>query len=133
MTKRQLLPNVEDSEWAKDLLVQEWTEPRDDEKEIFFRNLAGVVNEPVPQRLKTWAGEVIAGWIWGFWVMVQVFLIFGVWDNYPAIFGGKWGGVERKAVRGLCWGAGLLGGLVGYKGVSKEYMPVGLGEGRKGK
>lgn len=35
-------------EWDLELRVREWTEPNDGEKEVFFRNLAGVVSEPRP-------------------------------------------------------------------------------------
>jgi hypothetical protein len=120
-----------EGEWDLDLVVQEWTSPLDGQKEIFFRNLAGVISEPKP----AW----VWGWVWGLWIELQIWVVGGELDNYPAVFGGRWGkgtlALEWVIVRAMCLGAGILGGMVGLRGVYEEYTPVELrnGKERKGK
>lgn len=118
--------DVGDEGWNQDLLVREWTDPQDGQKEVFFRNLAGVVSEPKP----TW----VWGWLWGWWIELQVWIVGGELDNYSAIIGGRWRWVEWVVVHAVCVAARVLGGVLGLRGVYGEYTPIELRrEGRKGR
>ena len=127
-------------EWLEeDVAVEEWTDPPDGQKEIFFRNLFSVVSEPAYR--DTWVG----GWMR--WWQVQVVMWEG--DNFevPGFLMG-WGGgagggvmrgwVEGWVVKGLVggWAGGLwvLGRGMGFKGVEEAWTPgyLIMGKGRKG-
>lgn len=83
----------------KDLIVEEWTDPADGQKEVFFRNLFGTLLEPAFEGM--WAGE------WRRWLWIWVVQWEG--DNFLVVvdFGGGW--VERGvilAIMGVLWGMG---------------------------
>lgn len=115
---------VEIEEWEKVLLVREWTDPRDGEKEIFFRNIAGVVNEPKPPLIQN--GHWLLFWIWGWWVEWQIWVIGARGDNFPAILEGKRPIFERLLVHLICWMAVFSGKAIGLKGRYDEYTPLEL-------
>jgi len=117
----------ETADWKLDLLVREWTDPRDGKKEAFFRNLAGVVHDAASW---PWKGQV-GRWLGNRWTEWQVLVIFGALDNYPAILGGRWKDLEWVIVHVLCLILGVLGRLVGLRGEYDEYTPLELrgGEG----
>ena len=112
---------LEEFEWEKDLLVREWTSPRDGQKEIFFRNLAGVIHDSAKWPFGEWS----KGW----WIELQLWVIFGAQDNYPAIFRGKWKVFEWSVVHALCWITAALGKVVGLRGSYEEYTPAQLRDG----
>lgn len=67
----------DDDQYA--LVVKEWTDPADGEKEIFFRSLSSVFMEP--PRLEAM-------------LTLQLFCTFQALDNYPVIFATRWRRVE---------------------------------------
>jgi mannose-6-phosphate isomerase-like protein (cupin superfamily) len=88
-------------------VVMERTIPRDGSKEGFLRNFVSLINDyggSIPQV-----------------PVLQVSKIFADWDNYPA----PEGKFARERGKGLVVGltklVGGLAGLVGYRGVYKEY------------
>ncbi|KAI0140009.1 hypothetical protein F4776DRAFT_571439 [Hypoxylon sp. NC0597] len=90
------------------LVVREWTEPRDGVKEVFFRNLNGLILDV--------AGGSRSG---GALLELELWNLFWRADNYPVILGSGWlGGVATKVVMGA---AVVLGWVVGCKGVYEEY------------
>jgi hypothetical protein len=117
----------DDAEWERDLLVREFSEPRDGEKEVFFRNLAGVVNESKPEYLQN--GNWLLLCIWGWWVEWQVWFVGAEGDNFPAVLGGWGGRLEWVAVHVICWFVVILGRVVGLEGRYDEYTPVELRRG----
>lgn len=122
--KEDVLTVAESKEWKKDLLVREWTEPKDGEKEIFFRNIAGVVNEPKPSLLQS--RHWIVYWMWGWWIEWQIWVIGAEGDNFPAVLRGKHARFEWLLVHGICWIAVLVGKSIGLKGRYDEYTPLEL-------
>ncbi|KAE8323591.1 hypothetical protein BDV39DRAFT_195801 [Aspergillus sergii] len=70
--------NLDDSDVNdEDLIVQEWTDPADGLKEVFFRNLNSVILE---RSGKGWFGSVV--------FMLQLWTIFHKLDNWPVILDG---------------------------------------------
>ncbi|KAI0882838.1 uncharacterized protein GGS22DRAFT_41611 [Annulohypoxylon maeteangense] len=94
-----------------DLIVREWTEPKDGMKEVFFRNLNGLILDA--------AGDKSGGWRSGVVLEVELWNLFWRADNYPVIWNGGWvGRVATKVVMGV---AVALGWVFGWKGVYEEY------------
>ena len=90
------------------LVVREWTEPRDDAKEVFFRNLNGLILDATEGVQR--GGALLELELWN---------LFWRADNYPVILGsGLVGGVATKVVMGAAVG---LGWVLGCKGVYEEY------------
>ena len=111
-------------EWRRDsdvddgpLVVEEWTDPADGDKELFFRNLCSSIQDMTanPSRAPPPLGLPLDWWIW--W---QLLLIFREFDNYPVLHYRIGSGLTTYIVLGL---AHLLGGIVGLKSWYKEYTP----------
>ncbi|KAK0119320.1 hypothetical protein ONS95_008163 [Cadophora gregata] len=110
----------------QDLVVREWTSPTDSQKEIFFRNLSGIISYAIEQNQADW------------YLILQLWVLFLELDNYPVFFQsasvpvlGGWlerlslGRVLEWAVcHFLLWCAVVVGKLLGVKGMRKEYTPV---------
>jgi len=112
----------ETEEWKVDLLVREWTDPKDGQKEVFFRNMAGIVFDSDSWPWKGQAGKVIGSW----WTEWQLWVVFGTLDNYPAILGGKWKYIEWVIVHVLTLVVGIIGSFVGLRSKYEEYTPLEL-------
>ncbi|KAH6672246.1 hypothetical protein B0J14DRAFT_483340, partial [Halenospora varia] len=109
-------PGIEEEE----LVVKEWTDPEDGEKEIFFRNLNSAILDATSNGLKK-PNEWVLTW--------QLFMIFWQLDNFPVLLTLGWfpvvGEVLERWVSFLVLGiAALLGGVVGVRGVREEYTPT---------
>lgn len=117
-------------EGGEELVVREWTEPQDGEKEVFFRNLSGVLMDAGFDSTGPGIWERVLG---RWWLEMQLWCLFWELDNWPVFwdFGGA-GRVGRcvewtVAVVGLrC--ASLLGGTIGFRGRYKKYTPVKVEE-----
>ena len=85
-----------EGEQNEDVVVEEWTDPADGSKQVFFRNLLGVLND---------------GDYWGHWFGLQALLICSRYDNFNVIWPGwgKWAvtHVAYGAVEAIAWVAGL--------------------------
>lgn len=90
------------------LVVNEWTDPADEQKEIFFRNLSSVLMEPPKQEAQ---------------VTLQLFCIFWALDNYPVLLPARSRRVEWVVTHLALMVAATVGRLLGVKGVYKEYTP----------
>ncbi|CAI9629176.1 hypothetical protein GT037_001507 [Alternaria burnsii] len=131
-----------------EVVVEEWTEPVDLVKPLFFWNLNAVVLAPLDARLegrrKKAARWVLGGW----WVSFQLFTIFHELDNWPVLVGlrgvlggetdsprvGRWnrkieGAVEWCIIMTVVGFARAVGWVLGVKAVEKERTPEGLWEG----
>ncbi|KAK6958351.1 hypothetical protein Daesc_001150 [Daldinia eschscholtzii] len=95
---------------SKDLVVREWTEPKDGAKEMFFRNLNGIILDASTTSGKG-AGEAL--------VMLELWNLFWRADNYPVTLGTGW--VGRLATRAAMGVAAVLGWVLGRTGVYEEY------------
>ncbi|KAF8854087.1 hypothetical protein BDZ45DRAFT_806089 [Acephala macrosclerotiorum] len=129
------VPKYARHEWCRaspsgpPLIVQEWTEPRDGEKEVFFRNLSSVIED-----------ETKNGPPREWWLTWQLFVIFWGLDNWPVLLAssdvpivgkilgvGGLGSWFEWVVTHIALGlAAWIGGLVGLKSVYLEYTPARL-------
>jgi hypothetical protein len=108
------------------LVVKEWTDPADGQKEVFFRNLSSVIQD--------WVSAEGPKREW--WLEWQLFVVFWGLDNWPVIlrFGGipiigsllEW--VITHVVMGL---AVLVGRVIGLRSIYEEYTPRRLSEKRR--
>lgn len=103
-----------------ELVVKEWTDPEDGEKEIFFRNLNSAILDATSNGLRK-PNEWMLTW--------QLFTIFWQLDNFPVFLELSWfpivGEVLERWISFLVlWVASLLGGMVGVRGVREEYTPA---------
>lgn len=109
---------------GEDLIAEEWTDPADGQKEIFFRNLFSTALEPQSGFKFPWVGEP--------WKMLQIMCAMWELDNYLVLvdFGGWRGGwralVEAAFTYAVMGSMMTLGGLCGCKAVSDEYTPQRL-------
>ena len=106
-----------------DVVVQEWTEPVDGEKEIFFRNLNSVI---VDERGR---GEA-EGW----WLMLQLWMVMAGVGDFPVLLTGLPRRVESWVTHVGLWDAVSLGGRWwGVGSVYEEYTHARMLEERNGR
>jgi hypothetical protein len=126
-----------------EVVVEEWTEPGDVSKPLFFWNLCGVLFPPAsfpPLRLPLLQHVVKAG-MGDTWTMFQVLVIFWELDNWPVLLGMKglvggsewaYGCVGRPLEYVMAFVvllmAKTLGWVVGVRAVEKERTPSELWE-----
>lgn len=109
---------------GEDLILEEWTDPADGQKEIFFRNLFSTALEPQYQSNKSWLGEL--------WKTLQIMCVMWELDNYFVLvdFGGWRGGwralLEAAFTYTVMGCMVTLGRLCGCRAVSEEYTPKHL-------
>ncbi|KAF1833689.1 hypothetical protein BDW02DRAFT_371953 [Decorospora gaudefroyi] len=123
-----------------DVVVEEWTDPTDIHKPIFFWNLNGVLAAPFPhsspQRQRLAHAAVGARC----WVSFQLCVIFWELDNWPVFveLGYGWpdrlgmlllkGWVEYLVAFGVLGAASVMGCVLGVRAVRRERTPVRLWE-----
>ena len=69
-------------DWDEEVVVEEWTDPIDAGKPLFFWNLNGIITAPsdsVLSRRQQIARNLLAG----LWVDLQLFVVFWELDNWP--------------------------------------------------
>ena len=103
---------------AQQVEAEEWTTPKDGEKEVFFRNLLSVISEPPNGIL----GEILR--------FIHIVIIYQDMDTRMVILdmgsenGKGWRGVVEELMWRVVMGvAGLIGGVLGLKPVSEAYTP----------
>ncbi|TVY57999.1 hypothetical protein LCER1_G001081 [Lachnellula cervina] len=109
----------EDESWDhEELVVEEWTEPFDGMKEVFFRNLNSVILDTTRH----------PSWWMDWWLSLQLFVVFAELDNYPVVWPWSHGrGMVQYLVTHFVLGvAQVLGRLFGARGVYEEYTPSAL-------
>ena len=107
-----------------DLVAEEWTDPRDGEKEVFFRNIFSTALEP-QWKERWWGGILLA---------LQMMLVMWELDNLIVLVdlggagdGSGWKGVVETAVTcAFMWLAAMTGRAFGLKAVYDEYTPKHL-------
>ncbi|KAI1774991.1 hypothetical protein F4818DRAFT_57692 [Hypoxylon cercidicola] len=106
-----------EGEVGEDLVVREWTEPRDGAKEIFFRNLNGIILDGTSSGDGGGGGS---GSAWGGAMLtLELWNLFWRADNYPVVLNDGWLGAA--ATRVLMGAAVALGWVLGRPGVYEEY------------
>ena len=103
-----------------ELVVREWTDPADGQKEIFFRNLNSVIIDTM--------GPGRDGMIDELWLTLQLFVIFYRLDNYPVLWNMKRPGkinfvLQRISAHCLLWFAMVAGKVLGAREAYDEYTP----------
>lgn len=89
-----------------DLVIEEWTDPEDGLKQVFFRNLLGVIEDK--------------DGYWGMYTPIQALLVMSKYDNYPQM--APWKFVSYGAFAT----ARNLGKLLGLSPWYAEYTPEAL-------
>ena len=140
----------------EEVVVEEWTDPSDLAKPLFFWNLNAVVLSGRHSCSTVSLRKRAAIWVSGdFWVPFQLFVIFWELDNWPVFSGlGDVLGLAcevpafllpealgRRLGRGLEWlvafvilgAARLIGWAVGVVAVERERTPLGLWDAYEGK
>lgn len=142
--------DLEGLDLQEEVIVEEWTDPVDMEKALFFWNLNGVI-QPLTIATTTAASprpsmrQSIAKWLIGsYWVDFQLFVIFWHLDNFPVLFEvvslEKWTGMgviwllverleyamEYVVTYGVLFVASLVGRVVGVKAVEERRTPRAL-------
>jgi len=103
------------------LIVREWTDPIDGQKEIFFRNLNSAILD-----------ASATGPLSEFWLTLQLFMISAALDNYPVLWSGpkslRFVGreIEWVVTHVVLFVAVVLGRALGLRAVWDEYTPVSL-------
>lgn len=113
-------PGSSDSEV---LVVKEWTDPADGQKEVFFRMLNSFLTEPEPMKMHdpVWP-SFIESWIERQLITMQLFVIFAACDNWPVVFGqeGVLGSILTHLIIGVVATVGQL--LLGLRPKYDEYV-----------
>ncbi|CAM1505130.1 Fc.00g107670.m01.CDS01 [Cosmosporella sp. VM-42] len=112
--------SVEEGKAGKnmDLVVREWTEPADGDKEVFFRNVLSLLMD----RRNTVIGNVS--------MLFSIMVVAWAHDNYPVFWRGPrfigkvlQGAIMRTVTYSLMGPLSLIGRLVGFKRDYPEYNP----------
>ena len=109
---------------GEELIAEEWTDPTDGQKEIFFRNIFSTILEPQYNSNVYWLGQL--------WRTLQVNCVMWELDNYAVLvdFGGwrgGWRNVVEAALTYIVMGLLMtLGRICGCKAVNEEYTPQHL-------
>ncbi|KAJ4983817.1 hypothetical protein SVAN01_10680 [Stagonosporopsis vannaccii] len=72
-------------DWTDEVVVEEWTEPNDIQKPLFFWNLNGIITGSSEATLnrRQQAAKMLLG---HFWIDLQLFGVFWELDNWPVFF-----------------------------------------------
>ena len=111
---------------GEDVVAEEWTDPADGQKEIFFRNLFSTLVETQYQSNTLWLGEL--------WKTLQIMCVMWELDNYVVLvdFGGWRGGwrawIEAAFTYAVMGCMTILARLCGCRAVNEQYTPTHLRE-----
>jgi quercetin dioxygenase-like cupin family protein len=107
------------------LVVREWTDPADGQKEIFFRMLNSFLTEANPSSLFTLPFSVpglLSKWIESWVVMLQLHIIFQSCDNWPVLVGDDSGWRSWTATHLVLTTSSWMGACLGLKGIYIDYV-----------
>jgi hypothetical protein len=105
-----------------DLVVEEWTDPADGEKERFFRNLFSAIGDLTASPPAVGPPLGLQQFMpLGWWISLQVMVISASFDNYPVLFWEGTGGELLSKACLLC--LALVGRVLGLKAEYVEYTP----------
>lgn len=113
---------------AERVVVREWTEPRDGGKEVFFRNLNGLVLDFGKARAEDRSG--VGRW-WEEWMLGnELRCLFWRCGNWPVLLrqDSWWSDWMQRVVTKMVLGSSVVLGMVlGRRGVYPEYcrLPAG--------
>jgi hypothetical protein len=126
-----------------DVVVEEWTDPVDIGKALFFWNLNGVINAPVPDpSLEPSLQRLVRRGLGGWWIPFQLFVIFWHLDNFPVFWelvyteeqDPPWAVTkveeawEYVSTYSIMWVVSLIARMASVEAVTKERTPNNLWE-----
>ncbi|KAF9700292.1 hypothetical protein EKO04_001653 [Ascochyta lentis] len=89
-------------EWAEEVIVEEWTDPSDISKPLFFWNLNGIITAQSDTALSSRqriAKRILGDW----WIGLQLFGVFWELDNWPIFINCRNLWPSGGASRGALW------------------------------
>jgi len=112
---------------GEELVVREWTEPGDGQKEGFFRMLNSFLTEPRPEKIYRQLGcplslgePLVEKWV----VLVQLLVIFRELDNWPVLAGTArrvdW--LSWTITHAVLWFVSWTGWFLGLEARYVEYL-----------
>lgn len=131
---------VRPKDFDKEIIVEEWTDPSDIDKPLFFWNLNGIITAPLDTplpRMQAMARLLLGSW----WIPFQLFIVFWDLDNWPVFLRvgeeSRFTPAERVAVRVqrsveyvatflVLLLAKILGKILGVDAVSRNRTPTAL-------
>jgi hypothetical protein len=127
----------------EEVVVEEWTDPSDLGKPLFFWNLNGVITSPKDDHVLPLPQKIVKGVLKNFWIPFQLFVIFWDLDNWPVFFSLRgtlgpqlglkpWvyryveGPLEYVMTLSVLLSAKVLGWLIGVRAVEHKWTPEKL-------
>jgi hypothetical protein len=126
----------------EEVVVEEWTDPVDMQKALFFWNLNGVILGPKSTSIQQSSIQrVLKMVLGGYWISLQLFMVFWELDNFPVFFDvaaiGGWKGdswiakrlgwpLEAVSTYAVLFLASCVGKVVGLEAVSEGRTPDAL-------
>lgn len=101
---------------AGDVITEEWTDPADGLKHVFFRNIFGTLQD--------------AEMYWGSWTYLQALTIASEYDNFIEIVPGRFSYIATHSLYAGVW---ALAKLTGIRAWHQEYTPAELRDVAMGK
>jgi hypothetical protein len=136
--------NVKLEDVDEEVVVEEWTDPSDLGKPLFFWNLNGVVTAPADSVILSLPQRIVKAGLMGWWIPFQLFVIFWELDNWPVFLKlrgamgdlGRLSYINRYVERiveyavtfVVLFAAKLLGWLAGVRAVERSRTPEELWE-----
>lgn len=80
--RRSNQQNLWPEDWTEEVVVEEWTDPSDIQKALFFWNLNGIITDSSDATLKR-RQQVTKAILGRFWIDLQLFTVFWQLDNWP--------------------------------------------------
>ncbi|KAI1268831.1 hypothetical protein F5Y18DRAFT_423061 [Xylariaceae sp. FL1019] len=97
----------------EDLVVREWTDPKDGQKEVFFRNLNGIILDATQDGHGSWRMRTLE---------LELLNLFWRQDNWPVILSASWPGwIQRAVTKTALASAVVLGKVLRCQGVYDGY------------
>ncbi len=145
MNSRKLatcVPIVYPEDIDEEVIVEEWTDPADISKALFFWNLNGFLTAPQNSQLPT-RQSVLRLILGPLWVPFNLFIIFWELDNWPVFYSMRgitgpfiresWGESLERLIEYIMtfivlFGAKTLGRSVNIQGVTRDRTPDDLWE-----
>jgi hypothetical protein len=136
--------NLKPEDFNEEVVVEEWTDPSDLGKPLFFWNLNGVITATTNSAFLSLPQRMVKAGLMGWWVPFQLFVIFWELDNWPVFLKLRGvmgdlgrlsyinryveGSVEYAVTFIVLFAAKVLGWLVGVRAVEKSRTPDKLWE-----
>ncbi|KZM25730.1 uncharacterized protein EKO05_0006060 [Ascochyta rabiei] len=134
--------HVRPEDWVEEVVVEEWTDPSDISKPLFFWNLNGIIMAPSDMVLSS-RKRIARGILGDWWIDLQLLVVFFELDNWPILVnfrnlwpsegtfaGASWINDCAETVTSfvLLFFAKALGVALGLRAVDQKRTPAALWE-----